>query len=53
MAKRPKTTISLGQPIVDYLKQMVENGEAASIGWAVELIVKERMRDETRKKKTE
>lgn len=52
MVERIKITITVAPTTADYLKRMVENGEAASMGWAMDAIVKDHVRDEERKKKS-
>ncbi len=52
MVKRTKITITLGQPIVDWLKSKVDEGEYPSMGWAVEMLVREKIASERAKKST-
>ena len=50
MAIRPKVTMALGKPALKWLREQVENGEAPSIGWVVERLVLQEMKDETHQK---
>lgn len=49
MATRPKVTMALGKPALKWLRERVENGVEPSIGWAVERLVLQEMKNETSK----
>jgi Arc/MetJ-type ribon-helix-helix transcriptional regulator len=43
MPKRIKVTITLGQPIVEWLREQVKEGHEPSTGWIIERLVREAM----------
>lgn len=53
MPPRIRVTVTLGQPVVEWLRQQVREGNKPSTGWLIEELVLERMREEEQRKKRE
>jgi len=50
MAVKPKKTVSLSQPIMDYINDQVKEGNAPGPGWFIEICVREHKEREMSKK---
>lgn len=49
MTSRPRVTISLSQDVIDWLREQVNEGKEASVGWVIEKMALAKMKKRTRK----